>query len=152
MYSNVQMTRELVARLAYATTNKLIARLAESNAKLKPLKFTHPPSIPNVVSFDINKHECITFQSLDCDGPSYDQYEQTTIRAVSAASKRSGRHEYPPERGPSNGEKDGRSCDLQHAQEPDAGVRANDIPYLADVQLWAATLALLGIKWNALWS
>lgn len=27
--------------------------------------------------------------------------------------------EYPPERGPRNGEKDGRSCDLQHAQALD---------------------------------
>ncbi|KAG1806947.1 hypothetical protein EV424DRAFT_1350803 [Suillus variegatus] len=61
MPSNVQMTHRLVAKLAYTIADKLIARLA---------------------GYDIKKHEWITFQGLDCDKPSDDQYEQPMVRAV----------------------------------------------------------------------
>ncbi|KAG1788929.1 uncharacterized protein HD556DRAFT_1311678 [Suillus plorans] len=140
MYSNVQMTHRLVARLAYTTTNKSIARLASIEIHTSTFNTEY-----GVFRYGIKKHECITFQSLDCDEPSYDQYEQTmdTIGCSPDSSQ------------PANvlegmnillrgalgtGEKTVAHAICNMLKRPMLDVRANDIPYLAD----------LAIEWNAL--
>ncbi|KAG1806963.1 hypothetical protein EV424DRAFT_1350816 [Suillus variegatus] len=89
-----------------------------------------------VFRYDIKKNECITFQSLDCDEPSYDQYEQT-MDTIGCS---------PDSPQPANvleGLEWGKTvahaiCDM--LKSPMLDVRADDIPYLAD----------LVIEWNAL--
>ncbi|KAG2087689.1 uncharacterized protein F5147DRAFT_658878 [Suillus discolor] len=88
---------------------------------------------------------------MNCDEPSYDQYtwrklvrdKQAMIRAISAASKRSGRHEYPAERGPRNGQKTVAHAICNMLKRPMLDVRVNDIPYLADLVIEGNALVVV---------
>ncbi|KAG2109708.1 uncharacterized protein F5147DRAFT_692050 [Suillus discolor] len=122
-----------------------------------------------IAGYDIETHEWVTFQGLDCD-ESYDKRawrklvkDQQTMERMQSLLDTIGCSPDIPQsetvlegmnvvlRGAlGTGKKTVAYAVCNMLKRPILDIRVNDIPYLADVKPWAAKLASLAIKWNAL--
>ncbi|KAG1874172.1 hypothetical protein C8R48DRAFT_769563 [Suillus tomentosus] len=123
-----------------------------------------------IAGYDIEKHQWVTFQGLNCDESSYNKRgwrklvkDQQTMERMQSILDTIGCSPDIPQsetvlegmnvllRGAlGTGKKTAAYAVCNMLKRPMLDIRANDIPYLADVKPWAAKLASLAIKWNAL--
>ncbi|KIK34431.1 hypothetical protein CY34DRAFT_17731 [Suillus luteus UH-Slu-Lm8-n1] len=122
-----------------------------------------------ITGYDTEKREWVTFKGLDCDASTHDQHAwsklvkdqqtkdliQSILDTIGCSPGRP-----QPERvwqgmnvllkgALGTGKKTVANVICNMLKRPMFNIRVNDIPSLADVQLWAAKIVSLAIQWNA---